>query len=1244
MRNYDEEGRITLSAYRHMGENCGTWTSTTYDSNGIAKSFQTEYPPCPSESDLPITRGLKGVVTANGVGVANVRIDLGAGVATDSHSDGFYLLELGDSTSTTLTLTHPGYPDKIQVISLPAEYTYDTLNIDLNGFSDPALALGEPSVGGDHFLKDISLPVSLEVTLSGGSDNQSDIIWNRPDGKEKKIAESSFFFDPGFDLDQSGNAGSIFSRSSKGVESEPIPLPSYQQSENPQWAQELGRWKAAAPANRGEIGEYYLAAKWPPTPINIGLRKSEVPTDVWVLWSAVPGVGGEDLGLFDLQLVIEALAKTDGTGNAKLKGGGHLRIGPVEARLNADGKGELDWDNKLKFKKISLLVEGDLVYEDGVSLLKLLPGGQLPIISKLLEIELQTGIGLGNYIALEVINGQISIQATDIRINIPWGGQLVSTLVKDENFELFMKGKMVLVIGVEGNSTHFKDLESTIEGKLKLRVTDFIDKEWSFTIPEKPSPNSSRSINNAPYLVNPDFIQISPYSRFHPQDLVQIFSSKTVPFEESSDPPIVSNIYPYAEPSIAQNGNAKALAYVHFDPNHPVGQSTRLYYSIDSGNGFQAPKPLHNQARSDFSPQLAYLPDGQLLAVWETSQLDQIATTLDERLSGLEIAWSLYDENSDTWSEPAQISNNSQLDHNRTIANSPSGPMILWHSNAANAYIAENATPDSLHFATWNGSSFDIPIQLGYDIPALGKTSLAYDGNSEVVSWIQDIDGDFDTPNDTELFWSKFDGTSWSDALRITNDTLPDTNPNVFCLQYGDFESIWIKDNQLVRLANTTTYSYETVLPSTDDERMPNYSVTCNANGDTALVWTKYQNERHDLYYSLYDSQNAQWSDALNLTEDVQQERLPAFTIDDQSSVTVVYLSEDPETEQRDLHVLTREAGIDLTIDSISIAASENSENQYALEATVQNNGSRNANNALVTFHLGVPDNGGTLLGQTSLNLLGGQSQEVSIDTSGLAPDTTGTIYARIYPDNTITELDETNNTATSDLHPADLAASYFTWDRDVSDETTVTLVGTITNNGATAQMDIPVQISDESGVLYTTSIATLDPGESQDITTTLTNLSESEYRFTLTLDPEQTLAEPDRGDNAFPLYLVLRQLKDSDGDGMENAWEELHFGTLERDGRGDFDADGLSDAFEFITQNDPLDPKSKFPFTIEPHPADPSKVLIRFPSLQGRIYRIQRSSDFSNWTNDSFHLGTGQTISVAMDPANGVRVQIGLQ
>ena len=44
-----------------------------------------------------------------------------------------------------------------------------------------------------------------------------------------------------------------------------------------------------------------------------------------------------------------------------------------------------------------------------------------------------------------------------------------------------------------------------------------------------------------------------------------------------------------------------------------------------------------------------------------------------------------------------------------------------------------------------------------------------------------------------------------------------------------------------------------------------------------------------------------------------------------------------------------------------------------------------------------------------------------------------------------------------------------------------------------------------------------------------------------------------------------------SDGDAMPDEWEFRHFGTLERDGTGDVDGDGLSDAEEFWHGADPL-------------------------------------------------------------------------
>jgi hypothetical protein len=39
----------------------------------------------------------------------------------------------------------------------------------------------------------------------------------------------------------------------------------------------------------------------------------------------------------------------------------------------------------------------------------------------------------------------------------------------------------------------------------------------------------------------------------------------------------------------------------------------------------------------------------------------------------------------------------------------------------------------------------------------------------------------------------------------------------------------------------------------------------------------------------------------------------------------------------------------------------------------------------------------------------------------------------------------------------------------------------------------------------------------------------------------------------------------DGDGDGMADAWEDARFGTLERDGSGDFDGDGTSDLDDYL-------------------------------------------------------------------------------
>ena len=53
---------------------------------------------------------------------------------------------------------------------------------------------------------------------------------------------------------------------------------------------------------------------------------------------------------------------------------------------------------------------------------------------------------------------------------------------------------------------------------------------------------------------------------------------------------------------------------------------------------------------------------------------------------------------------------------------------------------------------------------------------------------------------------------------------------------------------------------------------------------------------------------------------------------------------------------------------------------------------------------------------------------------------------------------------------------------------------------------------------------------------------------------------------------ITVNSINDTDGDDMLDSWEMDHFGTLDRDGSGDFDGDGLTDIEEYLLGTDPTD------------------------------------------------------------------------
>ena len=91
----------------------------------------------------------------------------------------------------------------------------------------------------------------------------------------------------------------------------------------------------------------------------------------------------------------------------------------------------------------------------------------------------------------------------------------------------------------------------------------------------------------------------------------------------------------------------------------------------------------------------------------------------------------------------------------------------------------------------------------------------------------------------------------------------------------------------------------------------------------------------------------------------------------------------------------------------------------------------------------------------------------------------------------------------------------------------------------------------------------------------------------------------------------------DSDSDNLLDSWEIMHFGSLSNpdgDPTDDPDGDGRDNQFECDASTNPLDPNCCLLTTVSSE-FDPNGFEIRWPTVPGKKYHIEVSTDLSTWT-----------------------------
>jgi subtilase family serine protease len=564
---------------------------------------------------------------------------------------------------------------------------------------------------------------------------------------------------------------------------------------------------------------------------------------------------------------------------------------------------------------------------------------------------------------------------------------------------------------------------------------------------------------------------------------------------------IITGAYPYADPAAAYLGGGEVLSLWVHDNGGEAHQSLDLRASHWNGTTWGTVANVTNDTIIDFQPALAPTTGGAL-AVW-TRFKSQVAspapTEPSEVYDEMEIAYASYNASAKTWSAPLTLTNNTLMDFLPNAAGRNGSVMVLWLQDGDNDFPAfiddDTAFSEDIYYALWDGATWAISPTLAINDATTGEQpQFAYNGTSAVLVWSGDTDGDPNTVADRDIYYATWNGTTWTGATRFTNDSLADLSPRVTYDSTGTAHLLWVKGmpsgddfaSQLYYAALNGSWSAPTQIFEVPDlSGLVLTNAWENGQDDLAAIWRGASDQPSDLYHTVYDFDDASWSQPSLLTDDREAEWSYDAVWDaanDQVFLVLVQREVGSEVVNVDFPTLAPETGpaitapltetIAITIpvfgDSnlgwlthapapdLAITAADivlNPANPLPgasaiISATIQNLGDLAANPVKVAFYDGDPDSGGSLIDSVTLpgSLTGRMTATLTVSWNVPGTATSHNIYVVVDPnDDVSTESDEGNNKAFVTTVQQDLVVD---WAYTLWSTHTLTITAQVRNTG----------------------------------------------------------------------------------------------------------------------------------------------------------------------------------------------------
>ena len=710
-----------------------------------------------------------------------------------------------------------------------------------------------------------------------------------------------------------------------------------------------------------------------------------------------------------------------------------------------------------------------------------------------------------------------------------------------------------------------------------------------------------------------------------------------------ADLTIAENTFPNSQPALAGRTNELMLLYVSDPGTAPDLQRTDIKWTRWDGTNWSEPKPILQDTRAEFGPQVEFDGNGDAIAVWERvadtnfTQLDLTALAAQ-----MEIVWSRWDRAAGSWTEPAGLTANTLLDHAPLLCGPMADGSVLaaWTRNESNLLMGTNGAGSQVFWAQWKPAAHNWSAEqtLLADLPYRLSQSLAGVSNRAVYAWTRDLGGTLTNAADQQVFYCQWTNGAWKPPMQFTADALGNRNARVAVAPGGDVFLTWQQGTNLVLSTNFST-NPTLVRADSTTAGFADYAMTVGPAGNLVLLWQEMSANGSDAHYAVFDPASGTWSQDALLTQDAPLERSFASVWDNVGNLTVAYnkveiiktnktvsleggqivtITNVPQPGRVDL-VVTKRALIkdvallagDFTVEGVNYLPGD----PLTLTAKVRNTGNLAVSNGVLAFYDGNPQAGGVAIANLAGSgwLEGGASVAMSNVWVVPEPAAPHTLFAVVNPGSTIAEWPgfETNNTQSVKIGGTDLAVSLLS--RSAETNGAVRVIAQVQNLGTPAAVESVLAIrraGQTNAPLASAQVPALEPGRLSQVALDLPSGTqpEGEALYRLMADDAHVLADVDTNNNTTTFAVNL--WVDSDKDGMPDSWERDHgFDPSDpTDAAQDKDSDGMTNLAEFRAGTAPADPYSYLRIESLVVGGEAAGVEVRWGSTANHLYTVERS------------------------------------